>query len=659
MPQVQTTEDEFQHHLRDFHELFHLQQDTVRFYTAEVVKICNAALSAANIRHIPITSRIKSWESARGSAMRRQQERLFWQRVYPRATTVEPAWVEYCRLRGLEQRDFRPIHSAKEILEGLHDIGGVRISLYFPGNVAKVINVLKSRLHVLRVTEKGQNQINTKYLKDFLEDLDRDGTDKHTVSIEKSSGYERTFGGYKASHLVVKLREEDIPENKQCAWKDTVVEIQVGTLVMHMWSEIEHDMIYKPLESQGDEVSEDEKRVLDLINGIVMTGEAALRQLEASTEERLNQRAKDQAAFASSEYELVLWIENYYKKKGKPLAQGEWELQDQLYAILQVNGDHQHGKVEVLLERIQAPVTPTRRELSGMILDVLCAGPGLRQPLSSSKSSEAEDQTIAHARLWGMRFLQSLNMAIYLGVGEQFVDSSGMELIPPSLTNFLDLMHPCSPYPVDIVNAHKIANYCQRIINQKRNLLERVSTNLPQAGYIVCADSVQDANSVVVPGMLSKVFPPHDVTETDPQGILDFIDDYIHRDQFDDDKLVLWDRLTSSSHDQARRKPLVERAFVSQVPPWQDKGAWKLEDLRVEIKAAKWDTFEAEQTPTPILPLPEADNSTPGIMRLAYRLYPQTQWNNVKKAWRVADALRPTAKPRKEGGKLDYRSIYD
>lgn len=128
----------------------------------------------------------------------------------------------------------------------------------------------------------------------------------------------RTFTGCKATHFVVKLCDKHINEGQKHAWKDIVVEIQVGTLVMHVWSEIEHDMIYKPLNSQDAEVSEDEKRILDLINGIVLTGEAALRQLEASTAQRLNKRAEDENAMASNHFELATWIEKYfteYKKK--------------------------------------------------------------------------------------------------------------------------------------------------------------------------------------------------------------------------------------------------------------------------------------------------------------------------------------------------------
>ncbi|KAI0598457.1 hypothetical protein F4775DRAFT_185343 [Biscogniauxia sp. FL1348] len=635
---VQTVEDQFQHNLRDFQELFHLKQDAIHTYTAEVVKICNAALTTENIRHTPITSRVKSWESAKGSIMRRQRERLFWQRICSQVTTEEPVWVDYSRSRRLDQRDIRPFQSAKEMLQGLHDLGGVRLSLYFPGDIAKVVNVLKTRFRVLRVTEKGQSQPSQRYLKDFLDELS-------PIRTEKSGGYERTFGGYIATHVVVGLHEADIPKTCRDTWKDIVIEIQVGTLVMHMWSEIEHDMIYKPLEAQGSEISEDEKRILDLFNGIVMTGEAALRQLEISTSRRLNQRAQDQAAFASSHYELVLWIESYYKEKGKPLTQGEWELLDQLFAILQVNGDHQHGKVESILEQLDTQGTPSRLDLPGMILEALCAEPGRCKPPPERKPSRAKDQALADARFWGTRLIQSTNVAIYLGAGEQFVDAAGIGLAPPALAHFLDLMHPYSPYPVDAAHAARISAYCQKVLSQnlERGRLERVAARLPHTGRV---DPAREPRPVLVPGLLTRLFDLRGGDATDSAAMLGFIHDHVSRGALPDDLLP-----SSDGHSSTARKPIAQRAFVSQAPPWEGKGAWWLEDLAVKGEATMWDVCDGDRVPVPDLPAPEEEeDGSSGVVGLACRFYPKARWGDVRRAWKVAGALRPAVKLGEGGG---------
>lgn len=52
---------------------------------------------------------------------------------------------------------------------------------------------------------------------------------------------------------------------------------------MHAWSEVEHDLIYKPL--QGT-LSKEELAILDELNGLVLAGEIALERLQAAGNER-------------------------------------------------------------------------------------------------------------------------------------------------------------------------------------------------------------------------------------------------------------------------------------------------------------------------------------------------------------------------------------
>ena len=52
---------------------------------------------------------------------------------------------------------------------------------------------------------------------------------------------------------------------------------------MHAWSEVEHDLVYKPLSGVA---SEDELAILDLLNGLVITGEIALERLQIALRNR-------------------------------------------------------------------------------------------------------------------------------------------------------------------------------------------------------------------------------------------------------------------------------------------------------------------------------------------------------------------------------------
>ena len=53
---------------------------------------------------------------------------------------------------------------------------------------------------------------------------------------------------------------------------------------MHAWSEVNHDLAYKPL--QG-ELSVEEYSILDELNGLVMAGEIALERLQRAGEARV------------------------------------------------------------------------------------------------------------------------------------------------------------------------------------------------------------------------------------------------------------------------------------------------------------------------------------------------------------------------------------
>jgi hypothetical protein len=56
---------------------------------------------------------------------------------------------------------------------------------------------------------------------------------------------------------------------------------------MHAWAEVNHDLVYKPL--QGT-LSQDEYAILDELNGLVMAGEIALERLQRAGENRVAAR---------------------------------------------------------------------------------------------------------------------------------------------------------------------------------------------------------------------------------------------------------------------------------------------------------------------------------------------------------------------------------
>lgn len=150
----------------------------------------------------------------------------------------------------LEKRnEAKKYASHEEILKDIVDLSGIRVSLYFPSE-REIIDQIVNELFIVEKT------------KVFPED-------PHTPKLGKR------FSGYWATHYRVKLKEE-----KQLKrYAEVLSEIQVASVLMHAWSEVEHDLVYKPFSGN---LSKEEIAILDEINGLVMSGEIALERLQAA-----------------------------------------------------------------------------------------------------------------------------------------------------------------------------------------------------------------------------------------------------------------------------------------------------------------------------------------------------------------------------------------
>lgn len=166
--------------------------------------------------------------------------------------------------------------SVDDIFKDIVDLAGIRVSLYFPSE-KEIINEIINELF----------QIEKKKL--FP-------TEAHTPK------YTKRFSGYWATHYRVKLKEESLTQR----YPDTLAEIQVASVLMHAWSEVEHDLVYKPF--SGD-LSKEELAILDEINGLVLSGEIALERLQSAMAERTKQR-KD----ITDKYELTNFLLNSIDK---------------------------------------------------------------------------------------------------------------------------------------------------------------------------------------------------------------------------------------------------------------------------------------------------------------------------------------------------------
>ncbi|WDF91902.1 GTP pyrophosphokinase [Aeromonas hydrophila] len=183
----------------------------------------------------------------------------------------------------LEQRNTEnPYKNIVSVFDDIVDLAGVRVALYFPSDRELVDQIIKEIFNVKKTKKfPGESHI---------------------------PKFNKRFSGYWASHYRVNVKGV---EKSQKRYETALFEIQVASVLMHAWSEVEHDLVYKPLSGS---LSEEEYAILDEINGLVITGEIALERLQKAITTRANKSNR-----INNRYELTSLItsslnNNYLKK---------------------------------------------------------------------------------------------------------------------------------------------------------------------------------------------------------------------------------------------------------------------------------------------------------------------------------------------------------
>lgn len=167
--------------------------------------------------------------------------------------------------------------TVQDVYDDIVDLSGIRVSLYFPSERTIIDEVINE----LFIIEKK----------------------KEFPDVAHTPKYTKRFSGYWATHYRVKLKEDKSLKR----YADTLSEIQVASVLMHAWSEVEHDLVYKPF--SGD-LSREELAILDEINGLVLSGEIALERLQ----EAMANRTKNQDDL-TDKYALTNFLINNFSKE--------------------------------------------------------------------------------------------------------------------------------------------------------------------------------------------------------------------------------------------------------------------------------------------------------------------------------------------------------
>ncbi|KAK4508518.1 hypothetical protein PRZ48_002257 [Zasmidium cellare] len=239
----------------------------------------------------------------------------------------------------LKEREAR-----QHLVKGIRDLAGVRILVYFPDDVPAVVDRIDKDLGLFiqngTISFTKSRTDNRQQDKKAIKEASDRGDGRHLNMLNISDGAfvsERTdvqgvadrwkHSGYRAVHLTVCLADllqvdvraqwqkarrspaqnateqttafHDDPEGKYLEKLravgsqftevkpddilDQPVEIQITSVVMHAWSQIEHDIIYK--NPFGIPVNATMTRMLDAINGQSITSEVLLDELQRKTKQ--------------------------------------------------------------------------------------------------------------------------------------------------------------------------------------------------------------------------------------------------------------------------------------------------------------------------------------------------------------------------------------
>lgn len=483
-----------------FIEYFEDKRQILDAHVQTLVKLfedtSNGLTAAGFIQHVPISSRMKTVESALGSLVRRENERMKRQKLKERLEAQDQDWEQYWISEGKEYRidDIGPFPSYEAMFDALHDIGGIRVCVYFPGDVQRVLKFIQDlgcgEDHGMFecdpvVVEWGPGVDPDGDLEDYVRRLEQ-GSGKDSEENLPPRAPARLFGGYRAMHARVQLKSSHVkwpsryggPRHKSPG--KLAIEIQIATIVMHAWAQVEQDIIYKPKQAL---LSQGQRNILDVFNGIVLIGESSLKQLDILQEEERARLSKTQENLAENRDVLSSWIwqacQEYSSTIQDPRtnscpATRAWAHLEKLLFILRSSGHHSYGRISQLVESTiekQGPSIVTC-DITLDLLETLAKQTkeeiDSQGQLLSSNEMYNTDQMYRHVRSQVIHVIEVLNMAIFLGVDVEYVDHARKAMRPrctehgtPSLLEMLELLHPDRPmmYADSFV---KINDFCHK-----------------------------------------------------------------------------------------------------------------------------------------------------------------------------------------------------
>lgn len=249
--------------------------------------------------------------------------------------------VESLHRKLIRRNAKKSYQSAEDIRADIVDLAGVRIALYFPGQMDEVEHIIRSHFDV-------------QIVKQFPGTAGKEHAER---------GYDKRFSGYGARHFRVTLQAGLSGSAEHYA--GAPIEIQLASVLMHAWSEVEHDLVYKPLHG---ELSASEYALLDQLNGLILAGEIALQQLQKAEDERV---ASARTPFRDH-YELAEFIRATLAGSGVDLTDSTLGRVDVLFEYLREQEEATASAIEPYFDELTQDFE--HRPVAEQLADLMLSG---------------------------------------------------------------------------------------------------------------------------------------------------------------------------------------------------------------------------------------------------------------------------------------------
>lgn len=227
---------------------YHREYDRYLKLSARVAEICRSEIVEGNAIRAQVTSRAKSPKSLEG------------------------------KLRRFAATGKKSIPDVDSVFAQIRDLAAVRIATYEQRHEEQVVQLVCGRF----VDAAGQPPVHERK--------------------DKNLGNPGNF--YRASHVEVFLTPSDVVGTYTNV-VDVPCEVQICSMMAHVWNEIEHDLGYKPA---AGALSEQEKNLLIMLGQSVRVGDGTIASLFAETE----RRQREQGGVFADVYDFVARLRGWF-----------------------------------------------------------------------------------------------------------------------------------------------------------------------------------------------------------------------------------------------------------------------------------------------------------------------------------------------------------